>query len=81
MDGVQDLHGCFAAILFVKHLVDLPVGPLPNGLHDVPGVRRIGEVIKHDRFSCLWKHLEERSPENEKERPLKSPNILSTFQI
>ena len=75
MDGVQYLHRCFAAILFVEHLVDLPIGPLPDGLHNVPGVRGIGEVIKHDRFSCLWKHLEERSPDNEKERSLWSPNI------
>lgn len=65
MDGVQYLHGRFAAVELVEHLVDFSVGPLADGLDDVPGLGGIREVVEDDGFPRLWKHLEERSPVRE----------------
>lgn len=46
MDGVQDLHRGFAPVHLAEHLVDLAVRALPDGLNDLPGVGRVGEVVK-----------------------------------
>lgn len=62
MDGIQYLHSCFASILFVEHFVDFPVCAFSNCLNDFPCVGGIRKVVKDNRFSWLWKHLDERSP-------------------
>lgn len=50
VDGIQYLHGSFASIVFVQHLVDFSVGPFPDGLDDFPGVSGIRKVVKDNRF-------------------------------
>lgn len=50
VDGVQYLHGGFASVDFVEHLVDLAVRALPNGLDDFPGVGGIRKVVKDNGF-------------------------------
>lgn len=50
MDGIQYLYSSFTPIVLVQHLVDLSVGPFPNGLDDFPGVSGVRKVVKDNGF-------------------------------
>lgn len=48
MDGIQYLHGGFASIALVQHLVDFSIGSFPDGLDDLPGVSGIRKIVKNN---------------------------------